>query len=192
MKRVALLSIALVLLLGKSASSQDVRYNFDKEADFSKFKTYKWVVIKDAPPLDNILDKDIKGAIDTELATKGLSKVDSDDADLLIAYQTAVGQEKQFSSYSSTMGGPGWGYGPGWGAGGWYGGGGSTMTTGQTSTIHVGQLDLDMYEASKKDIVWRGTASKTIDPKAKPEKQEKNINKAVKKLLKNYPPPAKK
>jgi hypothetical protein len=66
------------------------------------------------------------------------------------------------------------------------------MTTGQTSTIHVGQLDLDMYEASKKDIVWRGTASKTIDPKAKPEKQEKNINKAVKKLLKNYPPPAKK
>jgi hypothetical protein len=106
MKRVALLSIALVFLLGKSASSQDVRYNFDKEADFSKFKTYKWVVIKDAPPLDNILDKDIKGAIDTELATKGLSKVDSDDADLLIAYQTAVGQEKQFSSYSSTMGAP--------------------------------------------------------------------------------------
>lgn len=192
MKRVALLSIALVLLLGKSASSQDVRYNFDKEADFSKFKTYKWVVIKDAPSVDNILDKDIKGAIDTELATKGLSKVDSDDADLLIAYQTAVGQEKQFSSYSSTMGGPGWGYGPGWGAGGWYGGGGSTMTTGQTSTIYVGQLDLDMYEASKKDIVWRGTASKTIDPKAKPEKQQKNINKAVKKLLKNYPPPAKK
>lgn len=192
MKRVSLLSIALVLLLGKSASSQDVRYNFDKEADFSKFKTYKWVVIKDAPSVDNILDKDIKGAIDTELATKGLSKVDSDDADLLIAYQTAVGQEKQFSSYSSTMGGPGWGYGPGWGAGGWYGGGGSTMTTGQTSTIYVGQLDLDMYEASKKDIVWRGTASKTIDPKAKPEKQQKNINKAVKKLLKNYPPPAKK
>lgn len=192
MKRVSLLSIALVLLLGKSASSQDVRYNFDKEADFSTFKTYKWVVIKDAPSVDNILDKDIKGAIDTELATKGLSKVDSDDADLLIAYQTAVGQEKQFSSYSSTMGGPGWGYGPGWGAGGWYGGGGSTMTTGQTSTIYVGQLDLDMYEASKKDIVWRGTASKTIDPKAKPEKQQKNINKAVKKLLKNYPPPAKK
>jgi Domain of unknown function (DUF4136) len=192
MKKFALLSIALVLLLGKSASGQDVRYNFDKEADFSKFKTYKWVVIKDSPAVDPILDKDIKGAIDTELATKGLSKVDSDDADLLIAYQTAVGTEKQFSSYSSTMGGPGWGYGPGWGAGGWYGGGGSTMTTGQTTTIYVGQLDLDMYEAAKKDIVWRGTASKTIDAKAKPEKQQKNITKAVQKLLKNYPPKVKK
>ena len=27
-----------------------------------------------------------------------------------------------------------------------------------------------------------------IDPKAKPEKQQKNITKAVTKLLKNYPP----
>jgi hypothetical protein len=34
--------------------------------------------------------------------------------------------------------------------------------------------------------------SKTIDPKAKPEKQQKNLAKAVTKLLKNYPPPVKK
>jgi len=34
--------------------------------------------------------------------------------------------------------------------------------------------------------------SKTIDPKAKPEKQQKNLAKAVKKLLKDYPPPVKK
>jgi len=31
-----------------------------------------------------------------------------------------------------------------------------------------------------------------LDPKAKPEKREKNIAKAVEKLLKNYPPPVKK
>jgi hypothetical protein len=40
--------------------------------------------------------------------------------------------------------------------------------------------------------VWEGTASKVIDPKAKPEKQQKNLAKAVSKLLKNYPPPQKK
>jgi hypothetical protein len=45
-----------------------------------------------------------------------------------------------------------------------------------------------MYDSAKKDLVWRGTASKTIDPKDKPEKQQKNITKAVTKLLKNYPP----
>lgn len=63
------------------------------------------------------------------------------------------------------------------------------MTTGSTSTIYVGQLVLDMYKPADKDLVWRGTVSKTLDPKAKPEKQEKNLNKAVAKLLKNYPPP---
>jgi len=53
-------------------------------------------------------------------------------------------------------------------------------------------LDLDMYDSAGHDIVWRGVVSKTIDPKAKPEKQQKNLAKAVTKLLKNYPPPVKK
>jgi len=62
------------------------------------------------------------------------------------------------------------------------------MTTGQTSTIYTGQLAVDMYDSANKDLVWRGVASKTLDPKAKPEKQQKNLAKAVTKLLKNYPP----
>jgi hypothetical protein len=65
------------------------------------------------------------------------------------------------------------------------------MTTGSTSTIYVGQLALDMYDSANKDLVWRGVASKTLDPKAKPEKQQKNLGKAAKKLLKNYPPKVK-
>ena len=66
------------------------------------------------------------------------------------------------------------------------------MTTGQTSTIYTGQLDLDMYDSANRDLVWRGVASKTIDTNAKPDKQQKNLIKAVTKLLKNYPPRAKK
>jgi hypothetical protein len=64
----------------------------------------------------------------------------------------------------------------------------SSTTYGSTSTVYVGQLDLSMYDPHEKQMVWRGTASKTLDPKAKPEKKEKNIGKAVQKLLKNYPP----
>jgi hypothetical protein len=188
MKRLLLFPLALLLLAVTSALGQDVRYNFDKDTDFSKFKTYKWVVLKDAKQLDNLVDKQIKTAVDAQLATKGLTKTDDDKADLYIGYQAAVGEEKQFTSYSS-----GWGYGGGWYGGGWYGGpGGMSTTTGQTSTIYKGQLALDMYDSSHHDLVWRGVASKTIDPKAKPDKQQKNLNKAVAKLLKNYPPPAKK
>ena len=62
------------------------------------------------------------------------------------------------------------------------------MTTSTTSTLYVGSLALDMYDSSKKQLVWRGVATKTLDPKAKPDKREKNLQKATAKLLKNYPP----
>lgn len=187
MKRNTLLAtIALSLLALGTACAQDVRYNFDKNTDFSKFKTYKWVEIKDAAKVNDLMDKDIKSAIDTELATKGLTKVDGDDANLYVGYQGGIGTEKQYTSYNSS-----WGYGPGWYGGGWYGGPSSSMTTGSTSTIYIGQLAVDMYDSANKDLVWRGAASKTIDPKAKPEKQQKNLAKAMKKLFKNYPPKVK-
>ncbi len=185
MKRLSFLFMALSLMIA-SALGQDVRYNYDKSTDFSKFKTYKWVDIKGAQKPNDITDKQIRASIDAELAKKGLSKVDSDSADLYIGYQVGIQTEKEFTSFNSGMG-PGWGYGAGWG-GGWYGGGGG-MTTGSTSTIYIGQLALDMYESSKKDLAWRGVVSKTIDTKAKPDKQQKNLDKAVAKLLKNYPPP---
>ncbi len=174
---------ALALLAVGIARAQDVRYNFDKNTDFSKFKTYKWVTIKDAQTVNELVDKNIKEAIEAQLAAKGLTKTDGDNADLLIAYQPAVGQEKEFSSYNSS-----WGYGPGWHGGGWYGGPSSSWTTGQTSTIYIGQLAVDIYDAANKNLVWRGTASKQLDPKAKPDKQQKNLTKAMTKLFKNYPP----
>lgn len=182
MRKISVIWMALVLMIASSAIAQDVRYNFDKNTDFSKFKTYKWVPLKGATTANDLVDKQIKDTIDAQLATKGLSKVDEDTADLLIGYQVGIGTEKQFTSYDS-----GWGYGPGWYRGGWYGGGGG-MTTGQTSTIYTGQLALDMNDSANKDLVWRGVVSKTIDPKAKPDKQQKNLTKAVTKLLKNYPP----
>lgn len=182
MKKLIFLVFALLLAGVTYVGAQDVRYNFDGKADFSKYKTYKWVDIKGADHPNQLVEKQIKDAVDSELAKKGLTKTDADSADLYLGYQTALATEKQFTSYNT-----GWGYGPGWGRG-WYGGMGTTTTTGSTSTIYIGQLDLDMYDSAMKDLVWRGVVSKTIDPKAKPDKQQKNLTKAVEKLLKNYPP----
>jgi hypothetical protein len=187
MRRLLFLSFFGILLAATAAIGQDVRYNFDKNTDFSRFKTYKWVIIKDAPTANDLVAKQIRDAVDKELAAKGLTKIDDDTANLFLGYQAGVGQEKEFTSFSSD-----WGYGGGWYRGGWYGpGGGMSTTTGSTSTIYVGQLAVDMYDSANHDLVWRGVASKTLDPKAKPDKQQKNLAKAVKKLLKNYPPSAK-
>ena len=73
MKRLSVLSVVALLLAAGSSFAQDVRYNFDKNTDFSKFKTYKWVPIKDAAKASDLVDKQIKAAIDAELATKGLT-----------------------------------------------------------------------------------------------------------------------
>lgn len=184
MKRALISLVAgLMIVAANSAFAQDVRYNYDQNTDFSRFKTYKWVELKNAQNPGDLLDKQIKGAFDAQLVAKGLTKVEDDSANLYVGYQVGIGQEKEFTSYNTD-----WGYGTGWYRSGWYGSPGGGTTTGQTSTIYVGQLALDMYDSANHDLVWRGLGSKTIDPKAKPEKQQKNLNKTVTKMLKNYPP----
>lgn len=187
-KALRLAAVGVVLLFCWSwVAAQDIRYNFMPGTDFSKYKTYRWVRAEKAQYPNDILDKQIMDAIDRQLAMKGLSKTDSETADLVVVYQVAVNQEKQWNSFST--GGDMWGYGR-WGGWGGYGGGMSTTTT-TSSTINIGTLNLDMYDTAKKEQVWRGAASKTLGSGKDPKKVQKNIDKAMAKLLKKYPPPPK-
>ena len=52
-----------------------------------------------------------------------------------------------------------------WGWGGGLGGFNSGTVTGQTSTIPVGTLLVDLYDPARKQLVWRGDGTKTIDLK---------------------------
>ena len=56
--------------------------------------------------------------------------------------------------------------------------------------ILVGTLAIDMVDAKTKQMAWRGLGTKEIDTNAKPDKREENINKAVEKIFRNYPPKA--
>jgi Domain of unknown function (DUF4136) len=163
--------ITLLLLTGTRLAAQDVRYNFMPGTDFSKYHTYKWVTIQGASYPNQILDAQIKEAVDAQLAAKGLTKTDGDKADLYIGYQIAVNQQQQWNAYG--MGG-----GLRWGG----------MASATSSTINIGTLVLDMYDPTTKQLVWTGNATKTIDPSSNQEKNQKNLNKAMQKLLKNYPP----
>lgn len=181
MKRI-LSIIPVLLLLAGTAAAQDVRQNYDKAADFTKYKTYKWVEIKESDK-DPLIQSQIRSAFDTELATKGFTLTESDKPDLFVAFQTALTTEKQINTFSSD-----YGYGAGWGGYGRYGGMSSGTSTSTTSTLYIGAIQLDFYEVNGKKPVFRVVASKTIDVKAKPDKQQKNLAKAVKKMLKEFPP----
>jgi len=168
----ACFSIAAVVLIACSVElGQDVKTNYMPGVDFSKYHIYKWVAVEGGGHPDQIIDAEIKQSIDSQLAAKGFTKTDSENADLFVAYQIAVNQEKQWNAY---------------GMGGgvrWVG-----MGTATSSTLNVGTLALDVYDPSAKQLVWKGTATKTIDPSKNQEKNQKNLDKAMEKLLKDFPP----
>jgi hypothetical protein len=162
----------LILFTCGTSFAQDVTYNAAQGTDFSKFKTYKWVRIQGAEYPDQIIDQQIKQSIDSQLLAKGLIKSESDSADLYVGYQISITQERQWNAY---------------GGGAWRMGGG--MATATASTIQIGTLGFDVYDQAGKQLIWRGSATKTLNPPKDPEKRQKNLDKAVAKLLKNFPPP---
>lgn len=168
--------MGFILFLCGAAMAQDVSYNFAQGTDFSKFKTYKWVNIPGAEAPNQLLDQQIKQAIDSQLAAKGFVKTDADTADLYVGYQVSISQQQQWNAYGMGMG--------------WRMGGG--MATATSSTIQIGTLGFDVYDQSGKQLIWRGSATKTLNPPKDPEKRQRNLDNAVAKLLKDFPPPVKK
>ena len=166
------MGLVLTLVTCMAVSAQDVTTNAMPGTDFSKYHTYKWVTIEGAKYPNQIVDAQIKQSVDAQLATKGLTKVAGDKADLYIGYQTSLAQQEQWNAYG--MGG-----GYRWGGG---------MATATSSTINIGTLVLDMYDPATKQLVWTGRATKTIDGGGNQQKKQKNLDNAMKKLLKNFPP----
>ena len=164
---------ASLALLGNLAAAQEVSYDFDKAADFSRFKTYAWVPgteLKDALNHKRVVD-----AVDTQLAAKGLEKVEAGASpDVLVAYHASFDKNLRITGFSSGFGG--------------YRFAGTRSGTARAEEILTGTLVVDIVDAKTKTIVWRGVASKELDTHASPEKKDKNIQGAARKLFKNYPP----
>ena len=175
-----MLTVAALVLLPALAQAQKTSFDYDKMADFAKFKTYAF---KDGTKVGQpLIDDRIVAAIEQELAAKGFTKADA-NPDVFVVYHTTFDKQKDISTFSSGYGG---GYGPyGWGwGGGWAGG----TTTTQVRDILMGTLVIDIADAKKGQLAWRGMGVKEVDVQNKPEKRDKSINEAVKKILKNYPP----
>ena len=198
------LPLALLFMFA-CARGQDIHFNYDRGANFQSYRTYQWVDLPRGPggpskadvpavlpnlpvgppPMggsnvqdDQLLDRDIKRAVDEQLAQKGLTKVDK-NADIQVSYQAAVHDEKGINLWG--MGGTGWwGAGPGWP--------GFDSVQVQTSTIPIGTLVMGLYDPARKQLIWRGDASKTVDLKKDPNKNYQTLQKAMAKLFKNYPP----
>jgi hypothetical protein len=167
----------LALVVCSGIYGQEVITNYLPGTDFSKYHTYKWVTIGPSGAPDQILDTQIKQSIDAKLAAKGLAKVDGDKADLFVRYQVAVDKERQWNAtgMGDIFRSPGLSTAMG-------------SATATSSSIEVGTLVLDLYDPAAKQLVWTGHATKIISPSKDPQKNQKNIDKAMQKLLKDFPP----
>jgi hypothetical protein len=165
------LQMGLVLLVCGFVAAQDIKTNYVPGTDFSKYKTYKWVNIEGAQKPDDILDQQIRQAVDAQLTSKSFAKTDDEKADLFVGYQVSITQQTEWNAYGT-------------GARRWGGG----MATATSSTIQIGTLGLDVYGTGEQKLLWRGSATKTLNPSKDPQKNQDRLNKAVAKLLKTFPP----
>lgn len=177
--RAVSLLAAAAILLSAGCSTLEVSTDYDKSADFTKYRTYTWG--KGEEIKNTIVKKRIEASIDAQLASKGLKKTES-SPDLAVFVHPRLSKETQINTYST-----GWGYGYGW-----YGyGGGMGTTTSTVSEIPVGTIIVDLVDVQKKDLVWRGIAKSQLDSEASAEQRQERLDDAMKQLFASYPPKTK-
>ena len=166
----ALCGIALAAVIAIAAN---VSTDYDKSADFGRYKTYSWIKAQ-AP--NSLWSDRITNAVDGQLAAKGWTKVDS-GGDAAVTALEFTKNEQTYQTFYNGLGG------------GWFWRGFGDMATTTVENTPVGTLVVDIFDANTKKLLWRGRATDTLSDK--PDKNEKKLEKSVADMFKKFPPPAK-
>jgi Domain of unknown function (DUF4136) len=174
LQRMVLILMGMMFVFAGKLSAQDVKTDYDHNANFTQYKTYSWEQVKTKDPL--FVDR-IKSAVNAALTAKGWTQVNSGGDVSIIAIQTTQDQQTLNTFYDGMGGGWGWRR---------FGGGGFGEATTTTETYKVGTLIVDLYDAKTKQLIWRGSSSDTLSNNS--DKNTKNLDKGVEKMFKKFPP----
>ena len=173
------LFLGIAVLSATALLAQQVKTDYDRNADFSRYKTYSWKNVHTQNPL--WVDR-IKAAVNSTLAAKGWTQVES-GGDVSIMAMEMTETRRTLTTYYDNFGGSGWrwrrGYEDGFG----------TSTTTE-DTYRVGTLVLDLFDTNSKMLIWRGSASDTLSDKS--DKNIKKLDKGVQKMFDHFPPDTRK
>jgi len=174
-KPLCLLKLSFVFLLISGCSPFTIKQDYDRDADFSKYKTYRWSVAqtdkKDPVTNSTLLAKRIKSAVDRKLASQGYVRRE-ENPDMLLAYH--IKTKEKYNVHD---------YGFGWRPGYWWGGYGGRNVDVYNYT--EGTLIIDVVDRQEKQIVWRGWA---VGVTGRPSESQQRIDRAVEGILKTFPP----
>jgi len=182
MEKAVFICVASILSMLSPISSFaiDVKSDYDRAADFGRYKKYCWQKVETQNPL---WIERIRTALNSALAAKGWSLTESGSAcDISIVAIEIKRNHDTVNTFYDNFGG-GWGW-RGFGAGGF----GEATTT--TDTYQTGTLIVDLFDTKTKNLVWRGSATETLSDKS--DKNIKKLNNSVSKLFEHFPPQPKK
>lgn len=176
MKRVYAFCICSVVWMACSSPIK-VSSDYDKAANFSRYKTYAFTEGAEKLPVTDINRTRLLQAVSNELAKEGFTK--SDQPDVWVDLKMLTENKRSATATTSPMYGPGYGY--------------TMAPTFSTTSIEAehylkGTLFVDMIDLSTRQLVWQGRAEGIIDPQASPEKRERKINVVMQKIFTKYPP----
>ena len=175
---VAALCVALgvVVLAPASARAQQLKMprvdlDYDKDVDFSSFKTYSWKDT-DAIARDPQMHTRIVWYVERELEKKGLKKATGSEADLLVRYYTKGREGLQGTPSQGQTTLPG---------------GAGQLTTGvDFRKVLAGTLLVELQRAKDETPVWRAAVEyRSIDK----QRIDAETASAVRLLIAKYPPP---
>jgi len=169
----ALLTLTLVPV---AVGAQKVSYDFDRSTNFARLRSFALKPGTEQSSNPFVTER-IANAISGNLSARGMSRTE-ENPDVYIIPNLSVAIQQEVTAYNT-------GYGPY----GWYWGGGWGMTTYQVQNVQVDTLTIDMVDARTGELLWRGKGVREVNPNWKPEEVDKKVNKAVYKILKNFPPP---
>jgi hypothetical protein len=163
-------------LVGVGILLASVKTDYDHHADFSRYKTYKWIKVH---ATDTLWADRIMADVDGQLTAKGWHRVPSDGGAQVSAFG-ATHEHHTLETFYGGIGG-GWGWRRGWG--------GMGTTTTEVENTTVGTLVVDIFDGSTKKLIFRANASDALS--GKPEKNAKKMEKVVQGMFKHFPPPPK-
>jgi hypothetical protein len=165
-------ALAAALALTAACTTLTTSFDFDPATDFGRYRTYSWKNTGDIR--DPIWSRRVEDVLEDTVAPRGLTKV-KEGGDLWMAVHARLSMDYQVNYWDT-----GWGYGWGWGPG---------PTT--VTAIPVGTLVVDLVDAKKGMLVWRGVAHDSLRPDREPEEREQTLRKVMAQVFTNYPPPKK-
>jgi hypothetical protein len=170
--------VVLAAFLAMPAHAAKPQIQWDQAYDFPSIRSFQW----DPNPESSLeqgnpfMHSRVVSAIEYELAATGLTEVQG-NPDVFVTYHTSSQSKVRLAeSYGYAFGGYG---GPGWGRYGYgYGYAVPVVTTTRVVEYEEGTLVVDIWDASSKQLIWRGTASQVFS--ADPQKAEKQAVKIIK------------